>query len=163
MLRIVGIDPGNTGALALICGGVVLDCIDVPLMPDNSQVQVDGAKLCKWIDKHQPIDLVVIENVQPRQGSGDGESMASGKSFRFGMVCGELRMAFKCYGIPIQLVTPGQWKRAAGLLKSTKAKSRQKALQAVPSAAIWLSRGLDHNRAEAVLIGLYAEEKRGML
>ncbi len=172
MLRIVGIDPGKSGALALICGGVVLDCIDVPLMPDNSQVQVDGGKLCAWIDKNLPINIAVIENVQPMRGIGDAEAlvqgagdegMRSGDAFRFGMCCGELRMAFKCYGVQIRLITPGTWKRHFELLKCGKEDSRQKALQLRPESAPWLSRKLDHNRSEAILIGLYGLEKRGML
>lgn len=171
MVRIVGVDPGKKGALALICEGVVLDCIDVPLMPDNSQVQIDGDKLFRWIERNQPFDVAVIENVQPMRnrslaeslvaGAGD-EGMRSGDAFRFGMICGELRMAFKCYGVRIKLVTPGTWKRHFELLKSGKEDSRQKALRLRPEAAQWLPFKNTHNRAEAMLLGLYEAEKRGM-
>lgn len=168
MLRIAGIDPGKSGALALICGGVVLDCIDVPLAPDNSQVQVHGPGLFRWIERHQPFDMAVIENVQPmrskskKEGGGD-EGMPSGDSFRFGLICGELRMAFKCYGIDVRLVTPGAWKRHFDLLKKGKEDSRQKALSLRPEAVRWLPFKNTHNRAEAILIGLYGAEKRGFL
>lgn len=163
-MRIVGVDPGRSGALALICGGVVRDVIDVPLMPDNSQVQVDGAKLCAWIDRNLPINIAVIENVQPMRGIGsDSEAMPAGNSFRFGMICGELRMAFKCYGIPIKLVTASVWKAHFELLKQAKHASRSKALASRPESAFWLQRAKDHNRAEAVLLAQYEAEKRGML
>lgn len=163
-MRIIGVDPGRYGALAFICGGVVRDVIDVPLMPDNSQVQVDGAKLCAWIDKILPINVAVIENVQPMRGVGaDSEGMPSGNAFRFGFICGEIRMAFKCYGVPIALVTPGVWKRHFDLLKQGKPASRAKALAVCPEAGFWLQRAKDHNRGEAVLIGKYEAERRGML
>ncbi len=164
MLRIVGIDPGKSGALALTCGGIILDCIDVPLAQDNSQVQVDGLRLFKWIEKHQPLDFAIIENVQPMRGVGSAsEGMKPGDSFRFGLLCGELRMAFKCYGIPIKLVTPGVWKRHFGLLKSGKEDSRQKALHLRPEARRWLPYKNRHNVAEAMLLALYGSETLGML
>lgn len=164
MLRIVGIDPGRTGALALICGGVVLDCIDMPTCEDNSQVQVDGPKLFAWIEKHLPLDLAVIENVQPMRGIGAGsQGMPPGNAFRFGLIAGELRMAFKAYGVPIMLVTPSSWKRSTGLLKADKAASRSAAMDRLPSGAPWLTRVKDHNRSEAMLLGLYGQNQRGML
>lgn len=164
MLRVIGCDPGRTGALAFLCGGAVLDVIDVPLIPDNSQVQVDGKRLCAWIEKHLPIHLAVIENVQPMRGKGnDSQGMPAGNAFRFGFIAGELRMAFKCYGIDIELVTPGQWKRYFELIKQEKEASRQKAVQLRQEATPWLMRKGDHNRAEAVLIGLFGMEQRGML
>jgi len=164
VLRIVGVDPGRTGALALICGGVVLDCIDCPLAEDNSQVQIDGPALFKWIERHLPIDLAVIENVQPMRGIGAGsQGMPPGNAFRFGLIAGELRMAFKAYGVPIRLVTPSQWKRATGLLKADKAASRSAAMVHMPSAAPWLTRVKDHNRSEAMLLALYGQNQRGML
>lgn len=164
-MRIVGVDPGQKGALAFICGGVVRDVVDVPVTPDNSQVQIDGKRLCEWIEGVFPIDLAVIENVQPRQGDpgAKGESMAAGRSFRFGLICGELRMAFKVYGVPIRMVTPGQWKRHFGLLKQGKEESRQKALLLAKTGFQWLSRKGDHNRAESILIGLYGLDENGFL
>lgn len=163
-MKIVGVDPGRAGALAILHYGQVTDVIDVPVRPDNSQVEVDGLKLCRWIDRHLPLDLVVIENVQPMRGIGnDSEAMPSGNSFRFGLICGQIRMAFQCYGINPMLVTAGQWKRHHGLLKCDKEASRQKALGLAPQAAPWLARKGDHNRAEAVLMALYALAKRGMI
>lgn len=168
MMRIAGIDPGKSGAIALICGGIVLDCIDIPLAPDNSQVQVDGPKLFRWIERNLPLDFAVIENVQPmrsrseKEGGGD-EGMPSGNAFRFGLMCGELRMAFKCYGIDIKLVTPGVWKRHFGLLKKGKEDSRQKALQLRSEARPWLQFKYTHNRAEAMLLALYGADTLGML
>lgn len=160
-MRIVGVDPGRKGALAFIRGGVVCDVIDVPLMPDNSQVQVDGKALCKWIESVLPLDVVVIENVQPMRGTGDdSEGMPAGNSFRFGMIAGELRMAFKCYGVPIVLVVPTVWKRHFGLLKQRKAASKARAHALKPGAARLMGRP---DRAEAVLLALYENERRGML
>jgi hypothetical protein len=130
-------------------------------MPDNSQVQVDGKRLCKWIESVLPIDVVVIENVQPMRGTGDdSEGMPSGNSFRFGLIAGELRMAFKCYGVPIRLVTPGQWKRHFGLLKQKKAASKAKLLAIRPGAGAFVRR---IDSAEAALLALFEVERRGML
>lgn len=167
MTVIASCDPGLSGALcALRCGTGVpefLSVIDVPLMADNSKRQVNVDSLCRWVEKWAP-DEAVIENVRPMGGSGAKAMVMSGASaFRFGMAIGQVRAVFQCYRIPVHLVSPQSWKGAFGIKGKAKEEARLIAINLSPAAAPYLSRKLDHNRAEAVLIGLYQAERRGFL
>jgi hypothetical protein len=168
MTVITGFDPGLSGAACALLvgemGGIeLIDCIDLPTRADGSNRALHIAPLGRWLENIAP-DLAIIENVQPMGGTGkDSRPMMGSAAFRFGMACGALRGALEAYEIPIRLVVPVVWKRAAGLLKQGKEASRQKALLDLPAAASFLKRRLDHNRAEACLIALWAANQKGML
>lgn len=167
MTIIASCDPGLSGAICALRVGTAgvefLSLIDTPVMPDNSKRQINVDSLCRWIEKWNP-DEAVIENVRPMGGSGAKAIVMSGASaFRFGMAIGQVRAVFQCYRIPVRLVDPRSWKAAFGIKGKAKEEARQIAIERLPAAAPHLSRKLDHNRAESVLIGLYQAERRGFL
>ena len=55
-------------------------------------------------------------------------------------------------GVPTTYHSPSVWKRRYGLLGRPKDASRTRALELFPAAAGWLTRKLDHGRAEALLL-----------
>lgn len=165
-MNLIAIDPGLSGAVCFMLNRMVLGVYDVPTLPDNSNRQVDIARLCRWVDLHQP-EYAIIENVQPMPSipgpGGVRRGMGAASSFRFGFAVGQLRSMAACYGLKIRLVHPRSWKLHHGLKGPDKEQSRQKALELMPETAEYLTRRKDHNRSESILLGLYAEDTMGFM
>jgi hypothetical protein len=171
MRNILGIDPGKSGAIAIVAQKY--DVVDVHDIADNiTQVIV---KIKYW-QQHWGIDGVVIEKVSamPNQGVTS--------VFSFGEITGLLKGI--CLGLGIPIVAeprPSDWKRAVGIvlnpptkpknatkeeLSAHKAKvavykreqknvSRNRAAELYPDIADKLTRVMDADRAEAVLLAHY--------
>ena len=60
--------------------------------------------------------------------------------------------------VPYTLVAPQSWKARFGLRGPDKDQDRLCALRTVPSAAHYLERKKDHNRADALLIAVFGIE-----
>lgn len=148
-MRILSIDPGLSGAWAVIVDGRPEACGDMPVYGEGTSRRVMAAPLASYFDRYGPIDLAVIEAVHamPKQGVSS--------SFRFGMAYGAVVAIVGVREVPLELVTPQVWKKAFGLRGSDKERSRQKAIDLAPHMYAMLERKRDENRAEAILIGLY--------
>jgi hypothetical protein len=100
-------------------------------------------------------DHAVIERGQamPRQGASSG--------YKYGRSVGALEAVVMLCEIPLTIVEPTAWKKSHGLsgCGGDKEASRQRALQLFPSAHDFLSRKMDHGRAEAALIALTPIQK----
>ena len=148
---ILGIDPGASGALAVLEG----DSIDVYDTPHHSGI-VSPTAIGAWLRYHPVLisDNTVcwIEDVHsmPRQG------VAS--AFKFGRAFGTVIGVVGGAGIPINYVTPGKWKRALGL-SSDKTACRRRAQELWPQQAHLFARVKDDGRAEAALIALYGSRQ----
>jgi len=132
-MKILGIDPGIHGGLALVNIGV------------GAKERVDGLAIRTWIQTHQP-DHAVIERAQamPKQGASSG--------FKYGRAVGAIETAIACCGVPLTIVEPTAWKKFHGLRGGEKEASRQLAIQRFPAAHCLFARKMDHGRAEAALI-----------
>ncbi len=147
-MRILGIDPGLSGALALFDDGA-LDVFDVPTVKARARGrEVDWSEAARWIDAAGHIDHAIIESAaaMPRQG------VAS--MFKFGFVCGGLRALVAAHFIPVTYVSPKKWK---GSLSVPKAKdgARARASELFPLYSHLWQRVKDDGRAEAAMIALY--------
>jgi crossover junction endodeoxyribonuclease RuvC len=78
-------------------------------------------------------------------------------TFRFGQGFGQLQMGIVASKLPIEYVTPRQWKKYFDLTRD-KGESRRLAKLCFPNHAHYFKRVKDDGRAEAALIGLYAKE-----
>ncbi len=165
-MDLMAADPGLSGGLCFMRDRVILEIMDMPTLPDGTNRQVDVMAVCRRIDKYKP-RLCIIENVQPMPSipgkDGLRRGMGAASSFRFGFAVGQIRAVAVCYGMEVRLVHPASWKRWAGLKGPDKEQSRMKALELMPSAAPWLGLKKHHGRAEAVLLALFENERRGML
>ena len=144
---ILGIDPGRDGALALVDeGGRLLDVHD---MPDATGAAL-GAQVRVLLADHAPHTVAVawVEQVASRPGQG----VAS--MFKFGAGWGAILGALGALGVPVELRTPQQWKKAMRVT-ADKASSRQRATELWPSDAGWFTRVKDDGRAEAALLAEY--------
>lgn len=145
MTRIIGIDPGKTGAIASLwsIGGASVE--DLPVISDRSLDWIDGGALQTLLmGRGLNIDTtVVIERVSamPKQGVSS--------SFKFGMVFGSILSVIQAVGYPIEFVTPAVWKRDLGLSSEKKA-ALHKARLLFPNCDLRLKK--HDGRAEALLI-----------
>jgi hypothetical protein len=151
-VRILGIDPGVNGGLAVIeiTNGAALTlvtAIDVPAIGTGAKQTVDVIALQEFLLHFSPTHCY-FERAQamPRQGASSG--------FLYGRNVGALESVVSCCAIPLTRVEPVKWKRAFHLAAKDKEGARQRALQLFPAAHAMLARKKDHGRAEAALIAL---------
>lgn len=153
----IGIDPGVSGALALIeykgKSPTLFEVADMPVMALGAKhrKQVNAAELAKVLTSwHFEGAVVYLEKVQSMPGQG-----VAGV-FSFGMSFGIVQGVVAALGLPMVLVTPQQWKKRARLLHTQKDQARTFAQQLFPQAD--LGRVKDIGRADAILIAMYGKE-----
>jgi hypothetical protein len=146
-MRVLGVDPGVSGAYALLGPNGAAPIIDDLPIVDR---QINAGEWRRIIEAITP-DAAVVELVHsmPKQG------VAS--TFRFGMACGLIRGVLLGAGVPIINVAPTVWKKHFRLVGSDGELSRALATRRFP-ALPGLARKKDHNRAEALLIALWKLE-----
>lgn len=162
-MRIVGIDPGISGALALVDFEEKTHIvIDLPTLGEGKQRELDARWLLYWVINQSP-DYAYCELVtaMPSIPDADGKrrGMGAASAFKFGFAAGQLRAVLQCSRVPFALITSRTWKKHYGLKGPDKEKSRQLALRLFPAAAGDLKRKGDHQRAEALLIANYGWER----
>lgn len=149
----LGIDPGQTGAVAVYDGERIEAVLDMPTMPrlHGSGHQVDPYTLTSQILdlRHGRSASAVLEAVSAMPGQG----VAS--TFRFGESVGVVLGVLGALQVPVRMVTPARWKKAAGLLGRDKDAARTLAIQLHPEIADLLARKKDIGRADAVCIARF--------
>lgn len=148
-MAVIGIDPGLSGAAALVDdAGRLLDVFDLPVVGDGPAAIVDGANLARFIRAVAP-DRAVVELVSamPKQGAAS--------TFKFGRAVGVILGVLAAVEIPVVQVAPTRWKKAMRLDRE-KETSRLRAIETWPAAASEFARKRDHDRAEAALLALWA-------
>jgi crossover junction endodeoxyribonuclease RuvC len=153
LVRVVGVDPGIHGGLAIVEIGngtapVLVEAIDIPVTGNGAKERVDAIALRDWVTKHHP-QHAFIERAQamPRQGASSG--------FKYGRAVGAIEGVIAACEIPLTIIEASVWKRAFRLPGGDKESARQRALQLFPAAHAVLARKKDHGRAEAMLIALH--------
>jgi Holliday junction resolvasome RuvABC endonuclease subunit len=151
---IVGIDPGLSGAIALLNPTTrEVTVHDMPLVASKAgRGETDVHNLARLLaPSGGNWNIAVLEQVHamPKQGVSS--------TFRFGQNYGACQMAISGHGYDVRDVTPQTWKKHFRLGSDGNA-SRALAMQRFPALAEALKRVKDHNRAEAVLLALYGLE-----
>ncbi|WP_313033667.1 hypothetical protein [Stenotrophomonas acidaminiphila] len=157
-----GIDPGISGAIAVLADGEAGPIIDMPLLGEDREV--DARQVALFIraarDLHPGASVsAVIERVRAMPPK-DGERRAGAQSsFNFGDHYGKAKAVLELLGIPYTRAEPASWKRQFGLTGQPKDASRVLAIQRFPTVAAELKRKKDNGRADALLIALYGEQR----
>ena len=156
-MRIFGIDPGLSGAIAVLENEVVLDIIDLPVMAEGkkNKRQLNSAQLSQYMSKNVENihkTSVVVEQVNAMPGQGV-TSM-----FNFGQTFGAIKGISATLKLPIYFVRPSKWKKHFDLINSSKDASRTKAIEIYPSLAEKLSKKKDVNKSDAILIARFFYE-----
>lgn len=162
-MLILGIDCGLTGALAALDArsGELVALHDLPIQRDRSLGWIDGPELIALLSairNGRPARAYVERlHAVPRQMGGAQAGISRG------LTLGSLLSTLAIAGIGVELVMPGAWKRALGLIApgasdaERKRASLDRARLLYPTAD--LARAKDHNRAEAILIAHWALRK----
>lgn len=152
-----GIDPGISGAIAVVVDGKPNRFLDMPLVDRDlgSGRMIDGAALQAQIRgiRQQHVGaycFAAIERVGGHRGQGGAVS------FNFGQADGTVRTVFACLGIPLIEVWPVTWKNYFQLPKDDKDGGRQLVLRQFPGLEPELRRKKDQGRAEAFLVARWA-------
>lgn len=155
MKTIVGIDPGQTGAVAFIIGqGVELFDTPVEMVKKGKTNKTEYMPSAMAdILRDKKIDHVFIEKVGAMPGQGVTSMFGFGKGF--GLWIGILA----ALQIPYTLVTPQAWKKVLMQGVSDKDAARGRSQQLFPAVANQLSRKKDIGRADALLIAEYGRRQ----
>ena len=158
-MKIIGIDPGLSGAIAVLENNKVKNIIDMPVMPEGkkNKRQLNSAQLVKIIKENivnSEEVVVVVEQVNAMPGQGV-TSM-----FNFGQTFGAIKGIVAALELPIFFVRPAKWKKHFELINSSKDASRTKAIEMYPTLSDQLSKKKDVNKSDAILIARFYSETR---
>lgn len=142
---ILGIDPGKTGALAMLYKDGTLYVEDTPSL----KKEINAAAVAGIIEEFHPT-VAVIENV-------NSFGMGRQSAFNFGQGVGVFKGVLAAFGVPYISVTPTKWKRHYGI-SSDKEVARATATRLFPTKADLFKRKKDADRAEAALIALWYQQ-----
>ncbi len=158
-MKIFGIDPGLSGAIAVLKDKKVLGIFDMPVMAEGkkNKRQLNSANLVDIIkgnifDKEEA--AVVVEQVNAMPGQGV-TSM-----FNFGQTFGAIKGVSAALNLPIFFVRPSKWKKHFELINSSKDSSRTKVIEMYPNLSNQLSKKKDVNKSDAILIARFFVETR---
>ena len=156
---IIGIDPGLSGAIAVLEYKNVNKIFDVPTMAEGkkNKRQLNSALLVELLKeniKNNHEIMVVIEQVNAMPGQGV-TSM-----FNFGQTFGAIKGVCAALELPIFFVRPSKWKKHFELINSSKDSSRTKAIEMYPKLSNQLSKKKDVNKSDAILIARFFSETR---
>ena len=158
-MKIIGIDPGLSGAIAILENNKVISIFEMPVMSEGkkNKRQLNSAQLVKLlkdnISENEDVSVIVEQvNAMPGQGV---TSM-----FNFGQTFGAIKGVCAALGLPIFFVRPSKWKKHFELINSSKDASRTKVIEMYPSISSRLSRKKDVNKSDAILIARFYSETR---
>jgi len=158
-MRVIGIDPGLSGAIAVLDGKKVLGLFDMPVMSEGkkNKRQLNSAQLVNIIKEfmNNKEDIaVIVEQVNAMPGQGV-TSM-----FNFGQTFGAIKGVCAALKLPIFFVRPSKWKKYFELINSSKDASRTKAIEMYPSLSGQLSKKKDVNKSDAILIARFFSDTK---
>ena len=158
-MKIIGIDPGLSGAIAILENNKVLNIFDIPVMSEGkkNKRQLNSALLVSLlrenISKNEEV-TVVVEQVNAMPGQGV-TSM-----FNFGQTFGAIKGICAALSLPIFFVRPSKWKKHFELINSSKDSSRTKAIEMYPNLSNQLTKKKDVNNSDAIFIARFFSETR---
>jgi len=145
---IVGIDPGQHGALAFFDPAKGWIVVDMPVVGNKLNAAGLRDLLTGFAVERAYLEFATTHPHDGRLGA-----------FRYGGLWYSIQAVLSCLDIPFELINPGTWKRHYHIRRADKEKSRQLALELFPAMAGKLARKKDHGRAEAMLIAHYGAKR----
>ena len=158
-MKIIGIDPGLSGAIAVLHNKKVINMYDMPVMAEGkkNKRQLNSSQLVNIIKENINEDeeaIVVVEQVNAMPGQGV-TSM-----FNFGQTFGAIKGVCAALKLPIFFVRPSKWKKHFELINSSKDSSRTKVIEMYPTLSGQLAKKRDVNKSDAILIAKFYFETK---
>ena len=148
-MRVIGIDPGLSGAIAILENNKVLGIFDMPVMAEGkkNKRQLNSSQLANIIKentKNVEETVVIVEQVNAMPGQGV-TSM-----FNFGQTFGAIKGVCATLELPIFFVRPSKWKKHFELINSSKDASRTKVIEMYQTLSKHLSKKKNENKSDAI-------------
>ncbi len=158
-MKIIGIDPGLSGAIAVLHNNKVINLYDMPVMAEGkkNKRQLNSSQLVNLIRENIGRDeetFVVVEQVNAMPGQGV-TSM-----FNFGQTFGAIKGVCAALELPIFFVRPSKWKKHFELINASKDASRTKVIEMYPTLSSQLAKKRDVNKSDAILIAKFYFETK---
>lgn len=153
----IGVDPGLSGAVAVVIDGALHGLFDMPTRDAGGRERVDAGALAALLLPFADTARLVLEEPIP-VGPPKVSYLSQGQNV--GVVAG----VAGALGIPVIWTHPLSWKRTmcvttkhatANGFADLKAYSRHTAAVLFPGHASHFSRARDHDRAESVLLAVW--------
>ena len=134
-MKVIGIDPGLSGAIAILENNKVLNLFDIPVMSEGkkNKRQLNSALLVSLLKENIKNDeevAVVVEQVNAIPGQ-EVTSM-----FNFGQTFGAIKGICAALDLPIFFVRPSKWKKHFELINSSKTQAERKLLKCIQNCQI---------------------------
>ena len=147
-MKLLGIDPGASGALVIIDKSGPIEWMLMPTMKVGSASRVNGAEAARFI-QWIGCEHAFLEQV----GAMPGQGVAS--MFNFGHNVGTITGVLQALNVSFTLVTPQSWKKRAGLIGKDKDAARSRAIQLWPTWDALAKKGEGQALADAALIARF--------
>ncbi len=151
-MKVCGIDPGLSGALAIYdTDDTQLEIHDMPtveVLRNGKKKREVNASLVADIIAGKGIGAAYLERV----GAMSKQGVSS--VFSFGRSVGIIEGVIAAYAIPITIVTPQAWQKAV-MVRGGKDGSRERAIELFPRDSEAFKRKKDDGRSDATLIAYY--------
>lgn len=148
-MTIIGIDPGCSGAIVALSDALEpIEWMRMPTYQVGKSSRVNAAALARFIE---PLGVThaYIESVHAMPGQGVSSM------FTFGHAAGVAEGVVGALGVPLTMVTPQRWKKAAGLIGTDKDAARARAIQLWPRWDALGKKGEGQALADAALLARY--------
>ena len=154
-MRVLGIDVGLNGAIALVEDGQLLEVHDMPtvsLERNNKTKRMVNAQALALIIRRAKADAAYLERLNAMPGQGVTSMFSMGQSL--GVVLGVLAAC----EVPTTTIPPRTWQKALDVPQG-KDGSRYRAAQLFPESAEMFKRVKDDGRSDATLIAAYGAKQ----
>ena len=149
--RIIGVDVGLDGAIAMMNGTDLIKVLDMPTVTldrnGKAKRQISIPELIEIIDEFKP-EEAYIEKVFAMSGQGVTSV------FSFARSLGAIEGVIAARSIKSTLVTPQTWQKAMGV-SGGKDGARARAMELFPYQMDFFKRKKDDGRADAALIACW--------
>lgn len=152
-LKVIGIDPGKSGAIAMVEAGHILFVEDTPVITaKKGKAQYDERAMFRLLESavNSGAKKIVLEKVSAMPGQGVTSMFSFGQGF--GLWLGMMA----ALPISYELVTPQRWK---GAMLADIPGDDQKARSVIAAKRMFpgleFARKKDHGRAEAILLAAW--------
>lgn len=148
---IIGIDPGNSGAAALMHKHQLIEWCLMPTYQDGKRRRTDATKLIQtlnhWRETYEA-EIAFVEHVQ--SWGSDGHVGA----FTFGFSAGVIHAACEAVGLQIEYIDPYKWKPFFNLhgKRYDADEARQFCLSLWPGESVLHKKGKGQAVSDAILI-----------
>lgn len=145
----IGVDPGCTGSLVALVDDQPVEWLLMPTIKVGSNTRVNGAEVAAWLRQFHAKPPVFLEfvGILPKQGASS--------AYTFGHATGTVHGVIQGLDLPLTLVAPQKWKKAAGLIGTDKDAARARASMLWPGWRDLGPKGKGQALADAALIAKF--------